>query len=117
MVVLSIQAPEGETQPSTEVDLFISTEKIMVLNTDLKVRVVNSSLCQAVTCCYCGTYHSSLCVQKLQFEPCWAISVQFMLLHHIYFGPILMLFSHLCLGLSYENTKDNVNIFYAHIVQ
>lgn len=30
------QAPEGETQPSTEVDLFISTEKIMVLNTDLK---------------------------------------------------------------------------------
>lgn len=31
------QAPEGETQPSTEVDLFISTEKIMVLNTDLKV--------------------------------------------------------------------------------
>ena len=31
------QAPEGENQPSTEVDLFISTEKIMVLNTDLKV--------------------------------------------------------------------------------
>jgi len=51
MVVLSIQAPEGETQPSTEVDLFISTEKIMVLNTDLKVCVVNISLCQAVTCC------------------------------------------------------------------
>jgi hypothetical protein len=38
-LVLSIQAPEGETQPSTEVDLFISTEKIMVLNTDLKVRL------------------------------------------------------------------------------
>ena len=33
----SFQAPEGENQPSTEVDLFISTEKIMVLNTDLKV--------------------------------------------------------------------------------
>lgn len=31
------KAPEGATQPSTEVDLFISTEKIMVLNTDLKV--------------------------------------------------------------------------------
>ena len=30
------KAPEGENQPSTEVDLFISTEKIMVLNTDLK---------------------------------------------------------------------------------
>ncbi|KAK6034942.1 hypothetical protein COOONC_27554 [Cooperia oncophora] len=30
-------APEGEIQPSTEIDLFISTEKIMVLNTDLQV--------------------------------------------------------------------------------
>ena len=36
------QAPEGENQPSTEVDLFISTEKIMVLNTDLKVSAGNS---------------------------------------------------------------------------
>ena len=34
---VSLQAPDGESQPSTEVDLFISTEKIMVLNTDLKV--------------------------------------------------------------------------------
>ncbi|KAG5682691.1 hypothetical protein PVAND_012026 [Polypedilum vanderplanki] len=33
--VSRIKAPEGETQPSTEVDLFISTEKIMVLNTNL----------------------------------------------------------------------------------
>lgn len=33
----TLQAPEGDNQPSTEVDLFISTEKIMVLNTDLKV--------------------------------------------------------------------------------
>jgi hypothetical protein len=33
----NMQAPDGESQPSTEVDLFISTEKIMVLNTDLKV--------------------------------------------------------------------------------
>ena len=31
------QAPEGESQPSVEVDLFVSTEKIMVLNTDLQV--------------------------------------------------------------------------------
>ena len=37
LATLSFQAPEGDTQPSTEVDLFISTEKIMVLNTDLKV--------------------------------------------------------------------------------
>ena len=32
-----LQAPEGESQPSTEVDLFVSSEKIMVLNTDLQV--------------------------------------------------------------------------------
>ena len=32
-----LQAPEGENQPSTEVDLFVSSEKIMVLNTDLQV--------------------------------------------------------------------------------
>lgn len=38
------QAPEGEAQPSTEVDLFISTEKIMVLNTDLKEIVMDHSL-------------------------------------------------------------------------
>jgi len=38
-LLFGLQAPEGETQPSTEVDLFISTEKIMVLNTDLKVSV------------------------------------------------------------------------------
>jgi hypothetical protein len=31
------QAPDGERQPSCDVDLFISTEKIMVLNTDLQV--------------------------------------------------------------------------------
>ncbi|UYV60155.1 hypothetical protein LAZ67_1000144 [Cordylochernes scorpioides] len=35
------KAPEGETQPSTQVDLFISTEKVLVLNTDLKVRLEN----------------------------------------------------------------------------
>lgn len=41
---LRAQAPEGEAQPSTEVDLFISTEKIMVLNTDLKEIVMDHSL-------------------------------------------------------------------------
>lgn len=40
------QAPEGESQPSTEVDLFISTEKIMVLNTDLKVITSSQSMLQ-----------------------------------------------------------------------
>ena len=32
-----LQAPVGENQPSTDVDLFVSAEKIMVLNTDLQV--------------------------------------------------------------------------------
>ncbi|XP_034948699.1 uncharacterized protein [Chelonus insularis] len=37
-------APDGETQPSAEVDLFISTEKIMVLNTDLKEIMMDHAL-------------------------------------------------------------------------
>uniref|UniRef100_T1GDA9 Protein lin-10 n=1 Tax=Megaselia scalaris TaxID=36166 RepID=T1GDA9_MEGSC len=39
-----IQAPDGDAQPSTEVDLFISTEKIMVLNTDLKEIMMDHAL-------------------------------------------------------------------------
>ncbi|KAH9633503.1 hypothetical protein HF086_013180 [Spodoptera exigua] len=39
-----LQAPEGENQPSTEVDLFISTEKIMVLNTELKEIMMDHAL-------------------------------------------------------------------------
>ncbi|CAG0887769.1 unnamed protein product [Cyprideis torosa] len=42
--VSRIKAPDGETQPSTEVDLFISTEKIMVLNTDLKEIMIDHGL-------------------------------------------------------------------------
>lgn len=38
------EAPEGENQPSTEVDLFVSTEKIMVLNTDLQEIMMDHSL-------------------------------------------------------------------------
>ncbi|KAG0720355.1 Protein lin-10 [Chionoecetes opilio] len=38
------EAPDGEAQPSTEVDLFISTEKIMVLNTDLKEIMMDHAL-------------------------------------------------------------------------
>ncbi|VDK75755.1 unnamed protein product, partial [Onchocerca ochengi] len=34
--VARVKAPAGEIQPSTDIDLFISTEKIMVLNTDLQ---------------------------------------------------------------------------------
>ncbi|XP_052871826.1 uncharacterized protein LOC128277409 [Anopheles cruzii] len=37
-------SPDGEAQPSTEVDLFISTEKIMVLNTDLKEIMMDHAL-------------------------------------------------------------------------
>lgn len=43
-VTLITQAPDGDTQPSTEVDLFISTEKIMVLNTDLKEIMMDHAL-------------------------------------------------------------------------
>ncbi|XP_049290373.1 uncharacterized protein LOC125767628 isoform X1 [Anopheles funestus] len=42
--VSRIKAPAGESQPSTEVDLFISTEKIMVLNTDLKEIMMDHAL-------------------------------------------------------------------------
>ncbi|XP_059353387.1 uncharacterized protein LOC130700310 isoform X7 [Daphnia carinata] len=42
--VLKLKAPEGETQPTTEVDLFISTEKIMVLNTELKEIMMDHAL-------------------------------------------------------------------------
>ncbi|XP_048732527.1 uncharacterized protein LOC125649227 isoform X2 [Ostrea edulis] len=38
------KAPEGENQPSTAVDLFVSTEKIMVLNTDLQEIMMDHSL-------------------------------------------------------------------------
>lgn len=39
-----IKAPDGESQPSTEVDLFVSTEKVMVLNTNLKEIIMDHSL-------------------------------------------------------------------------
>ncbi|KAK3859947.1 hypothetical protein Pcinc_033974 [Petrolisthes cinctipes] len=42
--VAHLKAPDGESQPSTEVDLFISTEKIMVLNTDLKEIMMDHAL-------------------------------------------------------------------------
>ncbi|XP_025986284.1 uncharacterized protein LOC105196047 isoform X11 [Solenopsis invicta] len=42
--VSRIKAPDGDSQPSTEVDLFISTEKIMVLNTDLKEIMMDHAL-------------------------------------------------------------------------
>jgi hypothetical protein len=38
------KAPDGENQPSVEVDLFVSTEKIMVLNTDMQTIVMDHSL-------------------------------------------------------------------------
>jgi hypothetical protein len=39
------KAPEGESQPNVEVDLFVSTEKIMVLNTDLQVCFIFENSC------------------------------------------------------------------------
>ena len=59
--MLSLQAPEGESQPSTEVDLFISTEKIMVLNTDLKVSVCSVYLCVSM-CVYVFYLVIKICV-------------------------------------------------------
>lgn len=43
-VVERIKAPDGENQPSVDVDLFVSTEKIMVLNTDLEDILMDHSL-------------------------------------------------------------------------
>ena len=96
MVVLSIQAPEGETQPSTEVDLFISTEKIMVLNTDLKVRVV--SLSQAVACYY-GTWTLIFVFTEAAFLAHFNIIFPFLLRSQV------------------TKCKYNVNIFGADIVR
>ncbi|KAF0289608.1 Protein lin-10 [Amphibalanus amphitrite] len=42
--VARIKVPSGEAQPSTDVDLFISTEKIMVLNTSLKEIMMDHAL-------------------------------------------------------------------------
>uniref|UniRef100_A0AC34RK60 Uncharacterized protein n=1 Tax=Panagrolaimus sp. JU765 TaxID=591449 RepID=A0AC34RK60_9BILA len=42
--VARVKAPDGEIQPSTEIDLFISTEKIMVLNTDLQDILMDHAL-------------------------------------------------------------------------
>ncbi|XP_065582818.1 protein lin-10-like isoform X5 [Artemia franciscana] len=42
--VRRVKAPDGEPQPTTEVDLFISTEKIMVLNTELKEIMMDHAL-------------------------------------------------------------------------
>ncbi|XP_074597103.1 uncharacterized protein LOC141852045 isoform X2 [Brevipalpus obovatus] len=42
--VSRIKDPDGENQPRPEVDLFISTEKIMVLNTDLKEIMMDHAL-------------------------------------------------------------------------
>jgi hypothetical protein len=39
-----IKAPYGESQPMVDVDLFVSTEKIMVLNTDLEDILMDHSL-------------------------------------------------------------------------
>ncbi|MBN3322154.1 APBA1 protein, partial [Atractosteus spatula] len=42
--VLSLQAPEGESQPMTEVDLFISTQRIKVLNADSQETMMDHPL-------------------------------------------------------------------------
>ena len=45
------QAPVGENQPSTDVDLFVSAEKIMVLNTDLQVKLICRCVSEKIFLC------------------------------------------------------------------
>ncbi|KRX82565.1 Protein lin-10, partial [Trichinella sp. T6] len=52
--VSCIKAPDGESQPATDVDLFISTEKIMVLNTDMQ-GMINEKLFKLTVLCYIVT--------------------------------------------------------------
>ncbi|CAG0914339.1 unnamed protein product [Notodromas monacha] len=70
------QAPEGESQPSTEVDLFISTEKIMVLNTDLKPSLksgIRDFIIVATTSKFVGLRDGASALLDLKdFHPdCW----------------------------------------------
>uniref|UniRef100_A0A4W5KB14 PID domain-containing protein n=1 Tax=Hucho hucho TaxID=62062 RepID=A0A4W5KB14_9TELE len=43
-VCVSKQTPEGEAQPMTEVDLFISTQRIKVLNADSQETMMDHTL-------------------------------------------------------------------------
>ena len=53
-MIILLQAADGESQPSTDVDLFVSTEKVMVLNTDLQVSLLLSYLsADAISCENC----------------------------------------------------------------
>uniref|UniRef100_A0A4W5KV96 Amyloid beta protein binding family A member 1 n=1 Tax=Hucho hucho TaxID=62062 RepID=A0A4W5KV96_9TELE len=46
------KAPEGEAQPMTEVDLFISTQRIKVLNADSQAQLIAQSIGQAFSVAY-----------------------------------------------------------------
>jgi len=53
LCVWSVQVPDEESQPSTEVDLFVSAEKIMVLDTGHRVSlltVVHQQLVAYILC-------------------------------------------------------------------
>ncbi|KRX23220.1 Protein lin-10 [Trichinella nelsoni] len=53
--VSCIKAPDGESQPATDVDLFISTEKIMVLNTDMQGMINEKRFFKLTVLCYIVT--------------------------------------------------------------
>ncbi|KRZ97437.1 Protein lin-10 [Trichinella sp. T8] len=53
--VSCIKAPDGESQPATDVDLFISTEKIMVLNTDMQGMINEKHFFKLTVLCYIVT--------------------------------------------------------------
>uniref|UniRef100_A0A670ZYM3 Amyloid beta protein binding family A member 1 n=1 Tax=Pseudonaja textilis TaxID=8673 RepID=A0A670ZYM3_PSETE len=46
------KVPEGESQPMTEVDLFISTQRIKVLNADTQAQLIAQSIGQAFSVAY-----------------------------------------------------------------
>lgn len=47
-----IKAPEGESQPMTEVDLFISTKRIKVLSADTQAQLIAQAIGQAFSVAY-----------------------------------------------------------------
>jgi len=50
-----LQAPSGEHQPSTDVDLFVSVDKLMVLNTNLQVLVHPAAAAAVMSAFYRAT--------------------------------------------------------------
>lgn len=63
------QAPDGESQPMTDVDLFISIEKIMVLNVDIQDILMDHPL-RTISYIADSQYHGflSFFLRKMSFH-------------------------------------------------